>query len=53
LNNSKKKVTGDDYGISIQKQSKTEIAKAIANLTQMPVVTDIDANDTTIVPAEP
>jgi hypothetical protein len=28
---------GDDYGVFNQKQSKTEIAKAIANLIQMQI----------------
>jgi hypothetical protein len=39
---------GDDYGVFNQKQSKTEIAKAIANLIQMPADIDVDVNDTTI-----
>jgi hypothetical protein len=42
LNNpEKKQMTGNDYGIFNQKQSKTESAKTIANLIQMPVL-DID-----------
>jgi hypothetical protein len=36
LNNPIKQITGDEYGIFNQKQSKTEIAKTIANLIQMP-----------------
>jgi hypothetical protein len=42
-----------EYGIFNQKQSKTEIAKAIANLIQMPADIDVDANYANIVPAEP
>jgi hypothetical protein len=36
LNNQKIQITGDDYGIFNKKQSKTEIAKAFANLILSP-----------------
>jgi hypothetical protein len=52
LNNPKNQVTGDDCGIFNKTQSKTEIAKAIANLFQTPEDLYVDANDI-IVPAKP
>jgi hypothetical protein len=53
LNNPKKEITGDDYGIFNCKQTKTEITKAIVNLIQMPADIVVDVNDTSIAPAEP
>jgi hypothetical protein len=53
LNNPKNQVTGDDCGICNKTQSKTEIAKAIANLFQTPEDLYVDANDIIIVPAKP
>jgi hypothetical protein len=53
LNNPKNQVTGDGYGIFNKKQSKTEIAKAIASLIQTPADLDFDDNDIIIVLVKP
>jgi hypothetical protein len=49
LNNPKKKIAWNDYGIFNPNQNQTEIAKTIANLIQIPADIDVNANDTTIV----